>query len=309
VSDAIAECAAQFASLSITVDAAHLTVEQQIGAGAFATVFRARIAAAAAGEVSQLVAVKQLTPNGMYLPAQAVASFQREVSLMARLRHENVVGLVGAFAQRGGAPSPAWAQAPGCGCVCLVSEFCARGDLFTLLADRARVPDASFGWGRRLGLALDGARGLAFLHAQDVIHRDLKSLNLLLTADWRLKISDFGLSRFKAASSAAVLTGQCGSFHWMAPEIMDGSAYSEKADVYSFGVNLWEFFTRQVPFNGLPVVQVVAAVITRQERPPIPAACPAPYAQLVRDCWQSDDAARPSMDEVCARLQQLLAHV
>ena len=107
-----------------------------------------------------------------------------------------------------------------------------------------------------------------------IIHRDLKSLNLLIDDRWGVKISDFGLSRFKvgrarqagaaapacrsrpsrggaqATSTQGLMTAQCGTFYWMAPEVIGGQAYTEKADVYSFGVNLWELLTRATPFGG-----------------------------------------------------------
>ena len=197
-------------------------------------------------------------------------------------------------------------SASSCGCICLVSEFCARGDLFALLADRARTPDAEFNWQRRLSLALDGARGLAFLHGQGVIHRDLKSLNLLLTEDWRLKIADFGLSRFKAASSAAVLTGQCGSFHWMAPEIMNGHAYTEKADVFSFGVIMWELATRKPPYYGIDGQVVSQRVVKEGLRPKISQRdAPGPFLDLMRRCWDDNPDNRPYFGEIMRELEAM----
>ena len=231
---------------------------------------------------------------------------------MATLQHPNIVRLVGAIAssdqlvQRESSGTQAAVLAPGRGHICLVTEFCSRGDLFTLLGDNSAVPNEQLGWERRLDLAIGAAAGLSWLHKRNIIHRDLKSLNLLLTADWQLKISDFGLSRFKAASASAVLTGQCGSFHWMSPEVMSGSgSYSESADVYSLGINLWELLTRCVPFDGMQPVQVVATVITRHARPPLPPSAPRAYVDLIQSCWQDDSEARPTAAAALSSLRRM----
>ena len=79
---------------------------------------------------------------------------------------------------------------------------------------------------------------------------------------WTLKVSDFGLSRFKAAS---VMTGQCGTYQWMAPEVIASQHYNEKADVYSYAINLWEMYTQQVPYQGMHPMQVAIAVMTKHK--------------------------------------------
>jgi serine/threonine protein kinase len=136
--------------------------------------------------------------------------------------------------------------------------------------------------------------------------RDLKSLNILIDARWCAKISDFGLSRFKAAAPSTLYTAQCGTFHWMAPEVIKGHRYTEKADVYSFGINLWELLTRSTPFEGLQPVQVGIAVLRDGARPPIPPGAPPDYAALIQDCWQTEPEARPSFQDIIQRLKDLL---
>ena len=109
-------------------------------------------------------------------------------------------------------------------------------------------------------MMLDIAKGMHFMHGlkNPLMHRDLKSLNLLLAEPIegpndlvQAKITDFGLARkFKDADGGAeaMMTGQAGTFHWMAPEVLENCRYTEKADVYSFGIVMWEILAREPPF-------------------------------------------------------------
>jgi serine/threonine-protein kinase CTR1 len=107
-------------------------------------------------------------------------------------------------------------------------------------------------------MALDIAKSVNYLHhfPTPVIHRDLKSLNILLDDAFTAKISDFGWTRFKADS----MTNRIGTYQWMAPEVITGSRYSESADVYSFGVIMWELLTNKPPYRELNAIQVSDAV-------------------------------------------------
>lgn len=147
-----------------------------------------------------------------------------------------------------------------------------------------------------------------FLHQQEpqILHRDLKSLNLLLTecvdgpTDFvQCKVTDFGLSRTKEEintnASGAVngdsteMTGMAGTFHWMAPEVMQSEAqYSQKADVYSYGVVLWEIMAREPPFKTLRPHEIMFGVVSEQRRPDvrlIPQNCPIEYKIIMERCW------------------------
>ena len=110
------------------------------------------------------------------------------------------------------------------------------------------------------------------------------------------------------------MTGQCGTYQWMAPEVIGGHIYTEKADVFSFGINLWELLTRKIPYDGMqPMqvsvrklckVQVAMMVHTHKKRLPIPDTCPEWYATLIKDCWDQDPDARPSFAEIIKRLKR-----
>jgi serine/threonine protein kinase len=120
-------------------------------------------------------------------------------------------------------------------------------------------------WPQRFRMALDVARGMNFLHTMDepLLHRDLKSLNLLVSEPVRgvgshvqIKVADFGLARHKdeddgGEDETSRMTGMAGTFHWMAPEVLRSEPYSNKADVYSYGIVLWEICSREPPFAKL----------------------------------------------------------
>lgn len=155
----------------------------------------------------------------------------------------------------------------------LITEYCARGSLSDVLR-RARTSPAlaaQLDWPRRLNMALDAAKGMLYLHAcgPPIIHRDLKSPNLLVDKHWRVKVSDFNLSR--VMHDAAVLSSLAATNpRWLAPEILAGKGYTTTSDVYAFGIILWELLTWQVPWTSEGPWQVVAMVTELGQRPKVP---------------------------------------
>lgn len=98
-------------------------------------------------------------------------------------------------------------------------------------------------------------QGMNYLHLCSIMHRDLKSDNILLDAHNTVKISDFGLSCVLEIGSSSDLTAETGTYRWMAPEVIRHEPYSNKADVYSFGVVLWEMIAKDQPFRGMTPIQ------------------------------------------------------
>lgn len=171
---------------------------ETIGHGAFATVYRGYCR-------GQDVAVKKLiTQNGLPMAEKSVRDFSSEVNLLRLLHHPNIIAFVGTCLDP----------------VSVLTEFCHKGNLFMVLNEKARYKE--IGWTRKLSIARGLADGMHYLHTRDpiLIHRDLKSLNVLLNRDWVVKITDFGLSRFKPHSLSDIMTMQCGTYHWMAPVCM-----------------------------------------------------------------------------------------
>lgn len=176
-------------------------------------------------------------------------------------------------------------------CFCLAYEFCEGGSLLSLLSDSSRYYDY-------LPIALDIANGMAYLHSRNVIHRDLKPSNILLTRDHRAKIADFGMS---VANTGQELTAETGTYRYMAPEVIRHESYSSNADVYSFGICLWQLITREVPFATMTPIQAAYAVASGQ-RPPIPASTPSRLRQIITSCWDQDSHRRPSFTYIAMAL-------
>lgn len=259
-----------------------LQMKERVGAGSFGTVHRAEWHGSD-------VAVKVLTTQDFH--DDQLKEFLREVAIMKRVRHPNVVLFMGAVTKR---PH-----------LSIVTEYLPRGSLFRLIhrASGGELWDKR----RRLRIALDVAKGINYLHclSPPIVHWDLKSPNLLVDKNWTVKVCDFGLSRFKAntfLSSKSV----AGTPEWMAPEFLRGEPSNEKSDVYSFGVILWELVTMQQPWSGLGPGQVVGAVAFQNRRLTIPQnTCPK-LVSLMEACWLDDPKQRPSFKDIVDILKKLL---
>uniref|UniRef100_H3HAH9 Protein kinase domain-containing protein n=2 Tax=Phytophthora ramorum TaxID=164328 RepID=H3HAH9_PHYRM len=198
-----------------------------IGRGAFGEVHRGRYR-------DQDVAIKTLLPEKRKDLAH-IQAFLSEVRIMATMEHPQVVQFIGV----------AWESLSEVYCV---TEFMGGGDLRTLLIDylASGVPQGMDN--NKMKIAYQVAHALTYLHSLEpmVLHRDLKSRNILLTESLDAKITDFGASRIRSDAS---MTSGVGSALWMAPEVMMGRHYDEKADVFSLGVVLSELDTHEIPYS------------------------------------------------------------
>eukprot|EP00026_Physarum_polycephalum_P017687 Phypoly_transcript_18994.p1 GENE.Phypoly_transcript_18994~~Phypoly_transcript_18994.p1 ORF type:complete len:224 (+),score=30.64 Phypoly_transcript_18994:1-672(+) len=184
--------------------------------------------------------------------------------------------------------------------LCIVTELLDRGSLSFIL-----YSDEQISWKRRVQFAIDIANGLKYLHAHNIIHRDVKSPNMLVGSDWTVKIGDFGFSRIKVEHTTMT---QCGTVAWTAPEIFSGSHYSEKADIYSFGIILWELIYRKKPWDGLNAMRIIHEV-ELGNRPPthyVPTDTPLQITKLMEACWGYESEKRPSITEILATLHLAL---
>ncbi|CAI7814595.1 unnamed protein product [Closterium sp. NIES-53] len=155
-------------------------------------------------------------------------------------------------------------------------------------------------------MALDVAKGMNYLHCCNppIVHRDLKSQNLLVDKNWVVKVCDFGLSKIKHQTYLSSRTA-AGTPEWMAPEVLRNEPTNEKSDVYSFGVVLWELSTMQRPWRGLNAMQVVGAVGFQQRRLDIPASVDPAVSEIIRACWAEKPSERPSFSQIVHELKAL----
>lgn len=161
----------------------------------------------------------------------------------------------------------------------------------------------------KVKLLHQAAKGMHFLHSSGIVHRDLKSLNLLLDLKWNLKVADFGLTKFKSAVNKEDMP--TGTVPWMAPEVLDDEEDTDYmlADVYSFGIIMWEMMTRKQPYQGMSPAQIAVAVIRNDMRPPVirdeTDENERGYAELMIRCWNRDPTMRDTFDKIMKELEQL----
>ncbi|KAL1089464.1 hypothetical protein V6Z11_D07G022700 [Gossypium hirsutum] len=256
-----------------------LQIGERIGIGSYGEVYRA-------DWNGTEVAVKKFLDQDF--SGDALVQFKCEVEIMLRLRHPNVVLFMGAVTH-----SPHFS---------ILTEFLPRGSLYKLL----HRPNQQLDEKRRMRMALDVAKGMNYLHTSHptIVHRDLKTPNLLVDKNWVVKVCDFGLSRMKHHTFLSSKS-TAGTPEWMAPEVLRNEPANEKCDVYSFGVILWELVTLRIPWKGLNPMQVVGAVGFQNRRLEIPEEVDPTVAQIIRECWQTEPHLRPSFAQLMSQLRRL----
>ena len=217
-------------------------------------------------------------------------SFATELSIMVRLRHPRIVQVVGIITT----------DATYLG---LVMEYMPGGSLRQALVkeDEVITPEFQRFW------AADIAQGMAYLYSCKIEHRDLKAANVLLTLDGRGKISDFGLGKaddLKTSTTATTMRdgGLAGTPAFMAPELLDENVFTEKSDVYSYAMVLWEIWDKGLPWHGLQPMQIMRKVVDKRERPPLPSTMPDDLRTLVGTCWSPGPDDRPDFQTIASVL-------
>ena len=235
-----------------------------LGQGTFGAVYAGKLRGV------QSVAIKVLDSK---VGVEAEAAFQREAAILMHInRDRNVIQLYGTSKMPDGS-------------LLILTELVEGGDLRQALSDPEKAE--ALAWHRAgKGVALDISRGLTTIHAVKVIHRDLKSKNVFLTKDFLAKIGDVGIA---AVHSQGYLTASAGQFigtlAWSAPELLMNGRCTEKADIYSFGVVLWELATGKIPERGFIAL------------PDPSEACPTELATLIQKCLSYDPDDRPTAKE------------
>ncbi|KAI9919015.1 hypothetical protein PsorP6_011490 [Peronosclerospora sorghi] len=229
-----------------------------------------------------------------------ISLFLTEIKLLASLEHPCIVRFIGV----------AWDALSD---LCAVSELMPRGDLFTLLRRYERMEHRAPGFDlAKTTIALDVAEALTYLHSLDpiVVHRDLKSMNILLSETLHAKVTDFGVSRTYTVDT---MTAGVGTSRWMAPEVMMGKRYDASADIFSLGVVLAELETHEPPYASILArgehgteTMVLEMVALGRLRVEFSSNAPAAVVALGHACVDVDPRARPSARAVHYQLQRLL---
>ncbi|KAF3579321.1 hypothetical protein DY000_02034904 [Brassica cretica] len=250
------------------IDFSELTVGTRVGIGFFGEVFR--------GVWNGTdVAIKLFLEQD--LTAENMEDFCNEISILSRVRHPNVVLFLGACTK-----PPR---------LSMITEYMELGSLYYLIHMSGQKKKLS--WHRRLRMLRDICRGLMCIHRMKIVHRDLKSANCLVDKHWTVKICDFGLSRIMTDENMKD-TSSAGTPEWMAPELIRQEPFTEKCDIFSLGVIMWELSTLRKPWEGVPPQKVIFAVAHEKSRLEIP---DGPLSKLIADCWK-EPQERPSCEEI-----------
>ncbi|RZB76936.1 serine/threonine-protein kinase EDR1-like isoform X2 [Glycine soja] len=254
------------------IDFSELTVGTRVGIGFFGEVFRGIWNGTD-------VAIKVFLEQD--LTAENMEDFCNEISILSRLRHPNVILFLGACTK-----PPR---------LSMVTEYMELGSLYYLI--HLNGQKKKLNWRRRLRMLRDICKGLMCIHRMKVVHRDLKSANCLVNKHWTVKICDFGLSRIMTESPMRD-SSSAGTPEWMAPELIRNEPFTEKCDIFSLGVIMWELCTLNRPWEGVPPERVVYSVANEGSRLEIPEG---PLGRLISECW-AECHERPSCEEILSRL-------
>ncbi|KAI5078694.1 hypothetical protein GOP47_0006365 [Adiantum capillus-veneris] len=266
-----------------------LRVGAKIGEGAHGKVYEGRYR-----DMSVAIKVLQRAPT-LEEQEKLEARFVREVDMMSRVQHKNMVKFIGAC------KDPVMAITTE-----LLPGRSLRKHLLSLRPSQLDLHVA-------VSYALDVANAMECLHNNGIIHRDLKPDNLLLTANQKsVKLVDFGLAREESLTE--MMTAETGTYRWMAPELYstvtlrlgDKKHYNNKVDVYSFGIVLWELVTNRLPFEGMSNLQAAYAAAFKNARPTIPDGLPEELVFILQSCWAEEPNMRPTFGQVVQMLATLL---
>ena len=261
------------------------------------------------GRLSGTMVVVKMVREDVQNDPQVIQEFDSEHGMLSRMSHPNIVQILGSgwYPRR-----------------FIVLEWLQGGSLHHILLQNQVKPGIALRLFRRptftyntlLKHALDIAKAFIYLQTEIfegavVIHRDLKPDNIGFTAAGTVKLFDFGLCTcicdHKEVNDVYDMTGNTGSLRYMAPEVASRHHYNEKADVYSFGIVIWQMARDRVPFKGMSRDEFYKYVVTGNQRPKLDRSWPTQFSDLLTRCWDPNHVRRPSFREVAARLGELAA--
>ncbi|XP_057435115.1 serine/threonine-protein kinase STY46-like isoform X2 [Lotus japonicus] len=255
------------------IDPKCLRLEKKIASGPFSDLYKGTFC-------NQDVAIKVLKDEN--LNDDIRKEFAQEVYILSKVQHKNVVKFVGACTKP---PN-----------LNLITEYLSGGSMYDFLHLHKTV----LALPSLLKVAIDVSKGMEYLHQCGIIHRDLKTANLLIDENGVVKVADFGVA--KVYNQPGIMTAETGTYRWMAPEVIGHKPYDHKADVFSFAIVLWELLTGKLPYDHLSPLQAAVGVVQKGLRPKIPKHTHPKLVELLHWCWHQEPSLRPNFSEILAFL-------
>ena len=268
----------KFSSLSgelqtYVIDPSNYDLIEQIGVGGFAEVWLAKDRSN-----GKLVAYKKIR---QVLDEKMTAAFIREITTMAQADHPFFLKLLG------------FSKKPP---LVIISEYIHNSSLYKFRQSKSKramlTPTV------RTQIAMGVAHAMAFLHQHGIIHRDLKSMNVLLDDNLLPKLCDFGVARFYNGVSDEPMTQSAGTPNWMAPEMQKNAAYGPEVDVYSYAMLMYELVTDDIPWRDVSPLNVMRIVVVQRMRPKLPPNLDPSLKELIKMCWADNPQERPTFREI-----------
>mmetsp|Transcript_4738 Transcript_4738/g.5133 ORF Transcript_4738/g.5133 Transcript_4738/m.5133 type:complete len:757 (+) Transcript_4738:39-2309(+) len=272
----------------VNIEGGQLEYVKKLGTGAAGDVYKGLF------QGNKTVAIKVLKEVA---PGKEIEDFKKEYRVLSAIRHPNIVLFIGvSFVPR----------------LCMVMEYCARGSLYHVMRDDG----VEFTWARVVDFANQMTKGVIALHQNtpQIMHRDLKSLNILVSKDWIIKVADFGLARFDDASQLQTLHQMRGTFAYLGPEIYHSKKFTPKTDVYALGVIFWEMVTRCVtgvytqPYSEYNIqfdFQIIIQSAKEDKRPTISDYCHKRFRDLIKVLWDPNPDVRPDAPGLLEQLKDV----
>ncbi|XP_066529332.1 raf-1 proto-oncogene, serine/threonine kinase a [Hoplias malabaricus] len=268
------------------IEASEVVLHSRIGSGSFGTVFKGKWH----GDVAvKILKVTDPTP-------EQFQAFRNEVAVLRKTRHVNILLFMGYMTKDN---------------LAIVTQWCEGSSLYKHL----HVQETNFQMIQLIDIARQTAQGMDYLHAKNIIHRDMKSNNIFLHEGLAVKIGDFGLATVKARWSGSHQVEQpSGSILWMAPEVIrmqDNNPYSFQSDVYSYGIVLFELMTGELPYSQIANRDQIIFMVGRGYLSPdlskLYKSCPKAMKRLVADCIKKSKEERPLFPQILSSIE-LLQH-